>query len=765
MDTALGGTYKDGVKREDAQERESGAPKEKIRGVVLRITYENKENDYRVVKLEPLDDVEPSRLDKRRELVLVGSLPGLEVGETIEAEGRWASHPQHGPQFKADWFKPTLPSGVRGIEAYLGSGAIRGVGKVFAQRIVAKFGEATFEILDGDIEQLRKVRGVSEKKLEDIRESWKTARGDRALVTFLGEHGITPVWASRLRRAYGEAALSIVRANPYRLAAEVRGVGFHRADVMARRIGLAADAPERIDAALAHVLEDQAGEGHTFVEREALLEQSCKLLDLDLLQVETRLKAMLEEGRLSRKDVRGVDAIFLNPLLEAEKEIAESLICLKSAKRRLPMIDLETNLRKIERGANFELSDAQRAAVLSAAREGMMVLTGGPGTGKTTTLRSAIRLFQMGDRAVRLAAPTGRAARRLAETSKCPAETIHRLLGFNAHSGRFAHDEKDPIPADLVVLDETSMLDVLLARDLLRALSPGTCLILVGDEDQLPSVGPGNVLKDVIASKIIPVARLTEVFRQAQSSLIVVNAHRINRGEAPILQADERMEKPDFFFIERREPAEIIETIKTLVAERIPRKYGMDPIRDVQVLTPMRRGELGVHEINRALQEAVNPAKNASKTLTLDSGEFGESGQTERAALRTGDRVMQMSNNYDKEVFNGDVGWVKSADAESGAALVQFEGRVISYLADELRELRLAYAATIHKSQGSEYRAVIIPVHTQHYIMLKRNLIYTALTRGRELVCIVGTKQALWKAVRDQSVGNRNSALGFFLTS
>ncbi|MBI3736985.1 AAA family ATPase, partial [Candidatus Sumerlaeota bacterium] len=381
---------------------------------------------------------------------------------------------------------------------------------------------------------------------------------------------------------------------------------------------------------------------------------------------------------------------------------------------------------------------------------------------KTTTLRAVIRLFQGGERVVRLAAPTGRAARRLSETSKMQAETIHRLLGFNAHTGKFAHDEKQPIEADLVVIDETPMLDVLLARDLLRAIPPGTCVLLVGDEDQLPPVGPGSLLRDLMASGLVPVVRLHEIFRQAQSSLIVVNAHRVNDGKAPLFDPPRGVENPDFFFIERREPAEVMETIKTLVAERIPKRYKLDPIRDIQVLTPMRRGELGVVTINRELQKALNPLKREAKGITFDANEFPEeesAGQT----LRAGDRVMQTANNYDKEVFNGDIGWVASIDAETGEIAVKFEGRTVSYLADEARQLALAYASTIHKSQGSEYRAVVIPMHTQHYIMLRRNLLYTALTRGKELVCVVGTKQALWRAVRDDTRGKRNSALQYFL--
>ncbi len=745
-------------------ERESRT--ERIRGTVLRLTYHNAENDYRVVKLEPLEKVEPDKLDKRKEVVLVGSLPGIEVGECIEAEGRWAIHPRHGPQFKADWFKPSLPSGARGIEAYLASGALKGIGPVLARRIVAEFGEKTFEILDRDVEQLRRVKGITRIRFESLKRAWTQSRGDRELTTFLGDHGIAPSWAARLRRAYGDSALSIVRSNPYRLAAEVRGIGFHRADAIARQLGVGRDSPERIESALVHVLESQAEEGHTFLPEESLIQLATDLLALDQVRVEQRLDEMIAQKKLIQEEIGDATAVFLPTLHEAETQCALHLRRILAAKRRLPQINLEESLETFQRRFKFQLSETQHEAALTLAREGMMVLTGGPGTGKTTTLRAIIKLFQEGRLTVKLAAPTGRAARRLSETSRMQAETIHRLLGFQAHTGRFSHDGRKPLEADLVIIDESSMLDVVLASDLFRAIGNGTCLLLVGDEDQLPPVGPGCVLRDVLASEIMPVARLTEIFRQAQSSLIVVNAHRINRGEAPLLESPRGMESPDFFFIERKEPDAILETIKTLVAERIPRKYGFNPQRDVQILTPMRRGELGVRTLNRELQKILNPPKmqekSPSDSVLVEAADSTDEDDTMQT-LRVGDRVMQMANNYDKDVFNGDIGRVNFLDAESGEILVDFEGRTVSYLADETQQLTLAYAVTIHKSQGSEYRAVVIPLHTRHYVMLQRNLLYTALTRARELACIVGSKQALWKAVRDVARSRRNSALETYL--
>ena len=490
------------------------AAKERLRGTVLRVTYRNQSNDYRVIKVLPDGRVEAAKLDRNGEVVMVGQLPGIEAGECIEAEGRWATHPRHGPQFKADWFKPSLPTGLKGIETYLSSGAIKGVGPVIAGRIVEAFGEKTFEIIEKDVERLKKIKGITRNRFEDIKRSWAESREDRELITFLGDHGIPASWAHRLQRVYGQAALSVIRSNPYRLAEEVHGIGFHRADLMARRIGIAEDSPERIDAALGHTLERQAGEGHTLLCREDLISLATELLGLDETLVADRLIRMIEEKRLIQDNIREKDAIFLLSLHEAETGAAKNLRRLASSSRRVPEVEIERALETFEQRARIRLAPAQRTAVKSIASQGALVLTGGPGTGKTTTLRAVIDIFKAGGRTVRLAAPTGRAARRLSESSHMAAETIHRMLGFQAHTGRFSHDAANPLDADLVIVDEVSMLDVLLADDLFSALRAGTCLLLVGDEDQLPSVGPGGVLGDIIASEIFSTVRLTEIFRQ-----------------------------------------------------------------------------------------------------------------------------------------------------------------------------------------------------------------------------------------------------------
>lgn len=732
---------------------------ERVAGTVLRITYTNPENDYRVVKVLPSVPLAPSRLDDRGELVLVGPLPGIEVGQEIEAEGEWAMHPKHGPQFKSRWFRPSLPRGTRGIEAYLSSDAIKGIGPVLAHRIVERFGADTFRVLDEDIAQLRKVKGISPAKLERLKNSWTNAREDRELITFLGDHGVSPAWAHRLKKVYGGAALSVVRANPYRLATDVRGIGFSRADAIARQIGLPTDAPERIRAALLHVLESLSGSGHTYCEHGALVEEAARLLGLDSAIVLPQVDSLLREKRLVEETLPSGRAIFLEALQQAERGCAKELARLARAERRTPAASGADLIGSFEEQARIRLAREQREAVERIAREGLLVLTGGPGTGKTTTLRAVIETFQAGGRKVRLAAPTGRAARRLAETSKAPAETIHRLLGFQPRIGGFAHDAADPLEADLVVIDEASMLDAPLAWDLLKALRSGTCLMLVGDEDQLPSVGPGNVLGDILASGMVPTVRLREIFRQAEESLIVTNAHRVNRGELPLLDPPAEGAEPDFFFIEREEPKDVMEAIRTLVSERIPQKFHLDPVRDIQVLSPMRRGDLGVETLNRELQATLNPKKSSQGAVTLETWDDGAG----RENLRTGDRVMQTTNDYERDVSNGDVGWVESIDAEAGEVRVRFGDRTVIYGEDELPQLTLAYAVTIHKSQGSEYPAVVLPIHSQHYIMLQRNLLYTALTRGKRLVCAVGSRRALARAVKNSTRADRHTALAVFL--
>jgi exodeoxyribonuclease V alpha subunit len=779
-------------------DRPGAPPLEQLAGSVRRVTFQNPENGYAVIRLAPEGDVAAWRLQPDGLLTLVGAMPGIEAGMAIQAGGQWARDPKHGLQFRVEWFKPSLPSGAKGMRAYLASGAIPGVGPVMAGKIIEAFGEDAFRVLDKEPDRLRgAVGGVGAKTLAKIKAGWRAAKGDRELITFLGDHDIAPGVATRLRKAYGERALAVVRSNPYQLIADVHGIGFLRADLIARKIGLANDAPERLDAALRHVLESQAEDGHTCLPREALLGQAGELLaGIEPAKIEERLESALASKLLVAEAIDDHAMIFIPLLHEAESRAAYRLARLAATPRRLPPVDAIAVVADFEQHARVRLAEAQRRAVLDFARQGLAILTGGPGTGKTTTVRAILSLFQDGRLRVRLAAPTGRAARRLAETSRQQADTIHRLLGFQPQLGRFARDAANPIEADLVIVDEASMMDVPLAAALLDAVAPGTCLLLIGDEDQLPSVGPGNVLGDLLASGALPVTRLTEVFRQAGRSLIVVNAHRINKGLMPWLTASQAAQgesegtgepepaaEPDFFFIEREDPPAIVEAIKTLVAERIPRKFNINPLLGVQVLTPMRRGELGVDALNAALKQVLNPtaptaptasgAPSAPGTATANglfqdapdaTSAIGAPGR--RPALTRGDRVMQVVNNYDKNVFNGDIGHVSRVvieDASTREIIVDFDGHPVSYLADEIDQLVLAYATTIHKSQGSEYPAVVIPVHSLHWIMLQRNLIYTALTRARRVACLVGARRALRRAVANGRIAVRHTALRHFL--
>lgn len=723
-----------------------------FRATVKRVTFHNPDNAYGVVRLLPEHprDLPAWCYGSGGAVTAVGTMPGVEVGQHVEVEGEWVREEQYGWQCRLKVFKPSLPSSAQGIELYLASGAVPGIGPVMAERIVNKFGEQTLDVLDTQIERLRSVPGVGAKTFEKIAQGWREARGGRELLLFLAEHEIRPSVAARLQKAYGENALAVVRANPYRLATEVRGVGFARADAIARKLGLPHDAPERIDAGLRHTLDRAASDGHTCQLQETLIVQASELLELDETLLPPRLGELLKVGKLTLIPAADDNAFVALPtLFDAERRIADRLALRARHAPRVPKLDLIAELADFEQRSRFELAERQREATLKIAREGEMILTGGPGTGKTTTVQAILALFERGKRSVKLAAPTGRAARRLAETTGRSAETVHRLLNFQPPLGQFARDKDNPIEADLVIVDEASMLDAPLAAALLDAVAPTTCLLLVGDEDQLPSVGPGNVLGDLIASGAIALVRLDQVFRQASRSLIVTNAHRINHGQMPLFEPPTPEDEADFFFIERDEPEQVVEVIATMCAERIPRRFGLNPLSEIQVLTPMRRGPLGVEALNEHLQALLNPPEEQSNEQRSHS----------LMQLNPGDRVIQTQNDYDKLVYNGDVGRVRSVDPKDGKLVIDFEGRQVTYLDDERDTLSLAFAVTIHKSQGSEYPAVVIPLHTQHWVMLQRNLLYTALTRGRKLVCIVGSRKALRQAVGNAARGKRMTAL------
>ncbi len=716
-------------------------PLELIAGSVEKILYTNEENHYTVAQLLPegRGRVEP--------VIIVGNLAALNLGETVRAQGRWVNHKQFGRQFAVEKFESVLPRTIVGIQKYLGSGLVKGIGAKFADRIVEKFGEQTLEIIDHFSGKLREVEGIGPERAKRIKEAWTTQKSIRDIMIFLQGHGVGSAHAAKIFRQYGDNAIVVVRENPYQLAKDITGIGFRTADGIAAKLGIAADSIHRLKAGLVHTLERAASEGHTCLPREELIRNACELLEGEppgeprlgqslalQQQVETALNLLL----VAADTVADGDFIYLAGLHHSECGVATRLTDLRRAKLELPAIDFEKALAWVQQQTGIALADAQKQAVQTALTAKVCVITGGPGVGKTTIINSIVRILQAKKCAVLLAAPTGRAAKRMSEATGAPAQTIHRLLKYTPHEGGFTHNERRPLKCDLLVIDETSMLDIPLAYHLVKAIPAGASVVFVGDVDQLPSVGPGNFLHDLIESNVIPVVRLTEIFRQAKASFIITNAHRVNAGDLPVLEAPA---ESDFFFIHEEDPEKVVTTIKTLCRDRIPRKFGLA----VQVLTPMHKGVCGAENLNRELQTALNPT--------------GPSLQRYGRTYRVGDRVMQIRNNYDKDVFNGDLGQIKHLDLVDQEFVVEMDGRDVLYDFTDLDELIPAYAITVHKSQGNEYPAVIVPLLTQHYILLQRNLLYTAITRGKKLVILIGSKKALGIAVRNNKTATRYSCL------
>ncbi|MCP3961207.1 MAG: ATP-dependent RecD-like DNA helicase [bacterium] len=716
-------------------------PETTIEGAVERIVYANEENAWSVVRLI---------VRGKGEVTAVGNLLGIQPGESLRLTGRWVKDRKYGKQFRVESYLTVQPSTFIGIEKYLASGLVHGIGKELARRLVQHFGLDTLEVIDKAPGRLAEVEGFGPVRVARITTAWKEQREIRDVMVFLQGHGVSTTYAIKIYKLYGGEAAALVRENPYRLAREVRGIGFKSADRIASHLGIEAQSPQRAAAGIVHTLRQAADRGHVYVPRRVLVKGTAELLEVDAEVVEPALAELISEGDLAAveppdaaPDRHDDEAIFLKPLEVAERGVAELLRAL-TAQGTLPLeIDVERALRWFEERVEIELAGQQRRALEKAITSKVMVLTGGPGTGKTTLVKGIVRILSLKGLRIQLAAPTGRAAKRLAEATGAEAKTVHRLLEYNPREHAFSRGPDHPLSADLLIVDEASMLDVTLAYNLLKAVPPKARLILVGDVDQLPSIGPGRVLADVIDSRAVTVVRLTEIFRQALDSLIITNAHRVRVGEMPILRPAD--DKGDFFFFERAEPEAILSTVKKLVEKRIPRSFGFDPLDNIQVLTPMQRGLLGAANLNAELQALLNPEGDA----VTRGGRL----------LRAGDRVMQVRNNYDLEVFNGDVGRIAAIDFEEDKARVDFDSRRVDYDFLELDELILAYACSIHKSQGSEYPCVIIPLHTQHFKLLQRNLIYTALTRGRRLVLIVGSRKALEIAVESQSSGRRATLL------
>jgi len=709
---------------------------DRLAGLVERVTFHNEQNGFCVLRL---------KVKGERELItLIGHAPIVSPGEYASASGHWVTDREHGRQFRAVFVKISPPTTLTGIERYLGSGMVKGIGPIYAGKLVKSFGAAVFDVIEQSPERLREIPGIGEVRARKSTSGWADQKVIRSIMVFLHAHGVSTSRAVRIFKTYGHGAVEIVRDNPYRLAQDIRGIGFLSADTIAQKIGIAKDSPLRAQAGISYALAEASSQGHCGLPYAELVPLAVKLLDIPEAIIETAIAQEITDQVLFPDTVEGHPCVFLAPLYYAELSIAAQVRRLQSGGSTLPAFDADKAIPWVEQKLSIELADSQKEAVRLALSSKLLVITGGPGVGKTTLVNSILTILTVKGVKPLLCAPTGRAAKRLSESTSLEAKTIHRLLEINSLNGQFKRNADNPLECDLLVADECSMIDVPLANQLLQAVAPSTAMILVGDVDQLPSVGPGQFLRDLIDSGVVPVIRLTEVFRQAATSRIVRSAHQINQGVFPNLPA--RGEDSDLYLVATEEPEAIAQTVVDLVQTRLPRKFKVDPIRDIQVLCPMNRGITGARGINQALQAELNPPGEHS----VDK--FGN-------RFSVGDKVMQIENNYDRDVFNGDIGFVTGMDHEEEELTVTFDGREVSYPFGELDELVLSYATTIHKSQGSEYPVVVIPISTQHYMMLKRNLIYTGITRGKRLVVLVGQKRALAMAVKGKQVERRWSKL------
>ena len=700
----------------------------KLRCVVERITYQNAENGYSVmkVKVKGYDDL----------VTLVGNLLEVPAGSVLLCEGEWRVDKRYGQQFQCETWEEVMPATAYGIEKYLGSGLVKGIGPKFAKLIVGHFGTDTIEVIETDIERLYEVPGIGKKRVEKIRESWEKQKDIKNVMLFLQGFGVSTAYAAKIYRQYGKESIDKVKENPYRLADDIWGIGFKTADGIARKMGYEMNDERRLRSGLIYTLNQLADEGHCYAEEEQLIATARQLLEADEECIHTAMTHAIETEDLMLDGT----GIYLPPFYYAECGTANRLSTLVHTKEVGSIFTARFDLAKLQRETGIEYDEVQVEAIRQAIASKVMVLTGGPGTGKTTTTKAIIAALQSAGMRILLAAPTGRAAKRMSEATGMEAKTIHRLLEYNPQDGYKRNDE-NPLEGDALIVDECSMIDIILMNNLTKALPTTMRLVLVGDIDQLPSVGAGNVLRDIIDSGVIPVVRLTRIFRQAQSSRIVMSAHAINRGCFPDISNGQHT---DFFFMKQEEPEKVAETIVSLVRDRLPKAY-RQPTANIQVLTPMQRGVVGAANLNMALQQALN-----HNTAALVRGGY---------TFKEGDRVMQLRNNYDKDIYNGDLGYVRSVDMEERTLTVDFDGQTVEYEASELDELTLAYATTIHKSQGSEYPIVVMPVLMTHYVMLQRNLIYTGITRAKKICVLVGQTKALAYAIHNMKVLKRNTRL------
>ena len=721
-----------------------------LSGQIERITFTNEENGFTIAKV---------KVQGKRDLVtVVGNLMSPMPGEILDLRGEWTRHPKFGEQFKVVQFKTKVPATVYGIRKYLGSGLIKGLGPVMAGRIVDKFGKKTLDIIENEIERLAEVKGIAEKSIARIASAWEAQKKIRDVMIFLQTHGVSSAYATKIFKRYGDRSIAVVKQNPYRLATDIFGVGFLKADSIAKELGFSDDSPVRVDAGVIYTLNQLSEEGHVYFLYEPLVEKCREILGVVREPIVRAIGRLNTDRQIIIEDInQGVEnfkpnnkAVYLTRFYQCETGISNRLKALLSAPKLIREFDSTRAIQWVQQLLSFDLAENQVVAIQCALENKVMVITGGPGTGKTTIINAILKIYSKLDINMMLAAPTGRAAKRMSEMTGHEAKTIHRLLEYSLHKHGFQRNEKNPLDCDLLIVDEASMIDTILMYHLLKAIPATATCILVGDVNQLPSVGAGNVLNDIITSGSVAVIELNEIFRQAKASRIIVNAHKINAGDLPSFGQSERFDpNNDFYFIEQDDPEKVLGIILELANRRIPERFGVDAIDDIQVLTPMHKGVVGAGNLNDQLQAVLNPGNGG--ILRGDR------------TFRVNDKVMQIRNNYDKEVFNGDIGRITDVRPEDRQVTISFDRRGIVYDFSELDEIILAYAVSVHKSQGSEYPVIILPILTQHYILLQRNLIYTAVTRGRNLVVMVGSRKALAIGVNNNKTQQRFTRLRYRL--
>jgi len=709
-----------------------------LRGQIERVTYTNEENGYTVARV---------KVYGRTDLVtVVGNFMNPTPGEVIKAHGEWSTHAMYGDQFKIESYECMVPATVYGIRKYLGSGLIKGIGPVMAERIVKAFGKDTLDVIENDIQKLIDVDGIGKKRVEMIKNAWIEQKEISEVMVFLQSHGVSSAYATKIYREYGNDSISVVQENPYRLAMDIFGIGFVTTDRIASTMGYSEESEARAEAGIIYILNELSNDGHVYYPYTELVDKCQKALDVDKGIIFRSLESLADDKRIVVEELNEIDggqngkSVYLAKFHLCETSIAVRLKGIMDAPCSIREFDTEKSIEWVQGQLSMTLAERQVEAVRMAANRKMMVITGGPGTGKTTIIKSIISIFAALKVRIVLAAPTGRAAKRMSEATGYGAKTIHRMLEYNISETGFQRNEEDPLECDVLILDEASMIDTILMHHLLKAVPREAKLILVGDVNQLPAVGAGNVLKDIIASTTLPVVELNEIFRQAQESSIIINAHRINQGMFPVLNKSNQ-ELDDFYFIQQEDPEKVLELLIELVNKRIPDRFGFDPVDSIQVITPMRRGIVGTNNLNKELQQSLNP-----------TGQLIERGGR---SFRINDKVMQIRNNYDKEVFNGDMGRIVKIDDEMREVTILIDDRHVLYDYSELDEIVLAYAVSVHKSQGSEYPVVVMPILTQHYILLQRNLLYTGVTRGKKLVVLIGSRKALAIAVRNNKTQAR----------